>query len=195
LMNRRPGFPRLFEETLNTRQYFRTFRCDGNGVFEMCRRATVESHDSPSVFENANLFCSEVDHRLDRDHQTRFYFRTLCALHVVQHRWILMQRSADPMATEFADNAEMMFIREFLHRCRNIGDEISRHRRLDGLVQTLFGDMQKVLNFGRNLANGDRHRRISEESVDDHTEIQTDHIPLFENALVRWNPVNNLFVN
>src|SRR5262245_50550919 len=87
--------------TLDARQNLRTFRRDGNGVFKMRRRTTIQSNDRPTVFEHPHLFSSQIDHRFDRNDEARLNLRSFATLNIVQYRRIFMKRSPDAMSAEF----------------------------------------------------------------------------------------------
>src|SRR5262245_14253757 len=141
----------LSEWTLDPREDFRTFRCDGNRVLEMCGGTSIERNHGPAVSENLHLLGSQIDHRLVRNHQARLHLWPLTSLDVVQNRRVLMQRAADPMTAEFSNDAEVMLVGKSLNCGGHIAEKISGHGRFDRLVERALGHGQKVLHFRSNL--------------------------------------------
>src|SRR5262249_32752830 len=159
----------------NLCQYFRPVWRDGNGVLKMCGGLSVQSDDGPAVVQHANAIGTEINHRLDGQNHSRLDLRSLSILDVVQHWWILMERPADALAAEFANDSEVMSFGTALNRGRDIRDVVPGFGLLDAAIKGLFGDLQQVFDRRRDFSDRYRHCGVAVISVVDDAEIQTDH--------------------
>ena len=86
------------------------------------------------------------------------------------------------MTAELAHDAVVVGLGESLNRRRDVGDEVSRHGLLNRAIQALLGDFHELGDFGRNLADGNRHGGVAIVAVVNHAEVESNDVAIFEEA-------------
>src|SRR6266849_4928355 len=123
---------------------------DGDRVLEVRGQASVGRDRRPAVLEHPNLPRPHGHHGLDGQHHAGLEGLSPPGLSEIRHLRLLVQRSAYPVPHEGAHHADAVALAVALHGLRDVADPVAHAALHDGLVEALAGDVQELLDPGRN---------------------------------------------
>src|SRR5690606_1037706 len=88
--------------------------------FEVCRRFSVTSHDSPTIFELSDVSSSHVNHRFDSDNHSFNEKFSSTFFTVVWHFWIFVHLTTQTVTYQFSHNTVISRFAIFLNSSTNI---------------------------------------------------------------------------
>ena len=106
-----------------------------------------------------------------------------------------MQVAADTVTAEFSYDSETVGDDRAFDRRRNVRQMVSRTRLFDTLVERCLGHLEQLPDFSGNLADRNGHGMVSDESVVGDSEIDSDHVTVFQNPFPGRNPVNHFVID
>src|SRR5439155_5570028 len=147
-------------------QHLRPCLGDGDGVLEVRRILPVASHHGPPVAQGARLVRADVDHRLDRQHQTRAQARVRLPTApqggpVVGEQRVLVRPLADAVADVITDDAVAVRSDHRLDGGADVGDPVADDHRADSRLQALARHFQELVRLCRHLPDRDGARRVA----------------------------------
>jgi len=167
-------------------------------MFEVGTRFSVERHLGPMVWQAFDSLCSQVDHGLDSDDQSRFEPKITASAELpvdkIRDLGFLMHFSANPMANEALDCGESMVGHQGRHFSCDLTPAALLAHQFDGQVECGEGHVEQLLSFRVNCSDRVGNRRIATSAIGSAAGIDADHIAFAEHSL-SWNPVDDLFID
>src|SRR5205823_1087360 len=131
---------------------------DRNGVLEMGGGLVVFGHHRPAVVKQLHIPPTGDNHRLDRQRHAGLKLEIspqLLGCDEVGDFGVFVHLSADAVADELADYAEAVGLDVILHEPGDLRPALVGLHVLDGDVERVTGDIEKLLADGIDSADGD----------------------------------------
>ncbi len=105
-----------------------------------------------------------------------------------------MQSASNPMANKFSHDREAIPLDMLLNCSRYVAKTVTNTSVTYSGFKSGSSRLQKLLYGVVNLSNRKGHRSVTIKSVIHYTKIQTDNIPVLNNALVRGDTVDDFVI-
>src|SRR5258705_3404669 len=147
----------------------------------------VRRDDGPAVGERAYGSAAGIDHRLDREDHPGLQLEPGARTAVVDDLRLLVELPADPVATELANDREVMPLGEFLDGVADVPKVGPFLHGTDATPHRLVGDLDEAPRLDRRSADEEHAARVAMPAVPDHRHVDGDDVARTE-LLVAGNP-------
>src|ERR1043166_347522 len=146
----------------------------------MCRRLSVERHNSPLIAERPGFMRSEVQHRLDSEAVSgaNTLFRSLPPVIGYLRRFVHM--SSDSMARVIANDPVAKLLRMLLNGPTNVTYSVIDSTTLNAKLKTLTRHANEIFQSLRDLADWPRHRGAADNPLVCRRHIERNNIALIQ---------------
>ena len=158
---------------------------DSNGMLEMSGWLSVSCTDGPTIL------CVHVDspvahgnHRLYGYAHPGFQHHAVSTSSVVGHLRILMHLATDAVSCQFTDDSVALCFAVILYGTSYISNVLAGHSILNSDVKTFLCRLEQLFYLIANGSYTERVGRVSVETVEQRSAVDSDDITLFQNGLL-----------
>src|SRR5687768_8430364 len=124
-----------------------------DGVLEVRREAPVAGDGRPAVVQDPHLVGPHGHHGFDGEHHPGSELWPAAGVAEVRHLRLLVERPADPVADEGADDREAVRFHVPLDRVRNVGEPPPGRALRDRQLEAFARDVEELPNARRYIAD------------------------------------------
>lgn len=158
---------------------------EGNedGMFELCRQASVDRDRSPIVFEYSSVWLSDIDHRFDRKRHTRLEPSTSTPLTDVADLRFLVKFSTNSVSDERRHYGTALSLGVLLNCCADVAEPSAGPHLRNPQIEALSRDFRHVSSFGGHLPNVEGCRGIAVKTLKNVGHVDIDDVALAKSSL------------
>ena len=153
-------------------------------MLKMGCRFAVTGANGPTVLVKPDITLSHRYHGFYGQAHTCLQHHTITASPIIGHLRILVHLTTNAVSCEFTYKAIALSLTMRLHRITDVAQMMASHSILYTQIEGLFGRLQQLTDFSRNLPHAKSVAGVTIEPVQQRTTVDRNDVTLFQDCFL-----------